>query len=59
MTARVPSFLRQHPLEAVLAAGLLALLLAAGSEVPKANTVQNQVLPPCPAGGCTPAHNAS
>ena len=52
MSPRVPSILREHPLEAALAVGLLLILLAVGGEPTKANLVQNQAVPGCAAAAC-------
>ncbi len=52
MIVRMPQSLREHPVEALLAAGLLLALLAATGEPRSENVVQNQIVPACAVVNC-------
>ncbi len=54
-TLRLGDQLREHPVESLLAAGLLILLLVGASDGAAQNPQQNQSVSACPTTNCGPA----
>ncbi|HXC53967.1 MAG TPA: hypothetical protein VNU97_01605 [Rhizomicrobium sp.] len=53
MTLRLPQNLRQHPLESLLAAGLLLTLVIGASDRDSQKTQSNQTVSACHRSSCT------
>jgi hypothetical protein len=58
MTLQVPGPLREHPLESLLAAGLLLFLLIGASDGGVQNPQQNQAVSACQTANCATARPA-